>query len=364
MNRPVPRPVDTVLHIGTGKTGTTTIQSVLGRSRAALAVGGTLYPRAFGRRRHRDFGFLVLPDTQLVRSPEWLRGGNADLDPEELRRKVLRRLRREITSDVRRLLISDEGLYRRNAAAITRVRQFAEARGGATRVVIYLRRQDDHLASNYQQVVKGGGIARIAEWAATDRHHMYDYHRHLARWRDHLGPATFVVRTFERERFLRGSLMADFIDAAGLEVDETQLAAAERRNESLCAEAVEVLRLLNLYRVQNEGARAGLIINSDHVERLQRLSGPTLTLPAAVLDRFQHQWEAGNQAVAREFMVDPDGDLFRSTRRDDGTTTDQILDPARLDHYLEILEVPEQQHAALRQIAEREATTAASTPSL
>ncbi len=353
-----------MLHIGTGKTGSTTIQSVLGRSRAALAAGGTLYPRAFGRQRHRGFGFLVLPDPQLVRSPEWLRAGNADLDPEEYRRKVLRRLRREITADANRLLISDEGLYRRNAAAITRVRQFAEARGGATRVVIYLRRQDDHLASNYQQVVKGGGIARIAEWAATDRHHMYDYHSHLARWRDHLGPATFVVRTFERERFLRGSLVADFIDAAGLEVDETQLAAAERRNESLCAEAVEVLRLLNLHRVENEGARAGLIINSDHVERLQGVAGPILTLPAAVLDRFQDRWEAGNQAVAREFMVDPDGELFRSTRRDDGTTTDQILDPARLDHYLEILEVPEQQHAALRQIAEREATTAASMPSL
>ncbi|MDZ5623110.1 hypothetical protein SFC88_19885 [Nocardioides sp. HM23] len=360
----MPEPVDIVLHIGTGKTGTTTIQSVLGRSRAALAAGGTLYPRAFGRRRHRGFGFLILPDPQLVRSPEWLRAGNADLDPEEFRQRVLRRLRREITPDVRRLLISDEALYRRNAAAVTRVREFAEARGGATRVVIYLRRQDDHLASNYQQVVKGGGIARIAEWAATDRHFMYDYHRHLARWRDHLGPATFVVRTFERERFLRGSLVADFVDAAGLAVDETELAAVERRNESLCAEAVEVLRLLNLHRVENEGARAGLIINSDHVERLQRVAGPILTLPAETLDRFQDRWAASNRAVASEFLDAPDGELFRSTRREHDTTTRQLLDPARLDHYLEILEIPEQHHAALRQIAEREASAAAATRSL
>jgi hypothetical protein len=357
----VPHPVDVVLHIGTGKTGTTTIQSVLGRSRAALADDGTLYPRAFGRRRHLGFGFLVLSDEQLVRSPEWLRAGNADLDPEVFRRRARRRLRREITPDVRRLLISDEALYRRNAEAVGRVRQFAEALGGATRVVIYLRRQDDHLASNYQQVVKGGAIARIADWAATDRHFMYDYHRHLSRWRDHLGPATFVVRTFEGERFLRGSLMADFLDAAGLEIDETQLEPAERRNESLCAEAVEVLRLLNLHRVEHEGARAGLIINSDHVERLQRVAGPVLTLPAAARDRFQGRWEASNRAVAREFLDDPDGRLFRSTRRDDGTTTEQLLDPARLPYYLEILEIPEQQHAALRRIAEREATTAAST---
>jgi hypothetical protein len=349
-----------VLHIGTGKTGSTTIQSVLARSREVLAAEGTLYPRAFGQRRHLGFGFLVLPDPQLVRSPEWLRAGNADVDPAEFRRKVRRRLRREITPDVRRLLISDEALYRRNAAAVARVRKFTEARGGATRVVIYLRRQDDHLASNYQQVVKGGAIARIADWAGTELHPMYDYHSHLVRWRDHLGPATFVVRPFEPERFLRGSLVADFLDAAGLGVDETQLAPAERRNESLCAEAVEALRLLNLHRVENEGARAGLIINSDHVARLQRVAGPVLTLPAAALDAFQDRWAASNLAVAREFLADPDGELFRSARRDDGTTTEQVLDPARLDHYLELLGIPEQQHAAVRRIAEREATVAVS----
>ncbi len=362
----MPRAVDVVLHIGTGKTGTTTIQSVLGRSRPALAAGGTLYPRAFGRRRHLGFGFLVLPDAQLVRSPEWLRAGNADLDPEEFRRKARRRLKREITPDVRRLLISEEGLYRRNATAVTRVRQFAEARGGSTRVVIYLRRQDDHLSSNYQQVVKGGAIARIAEWAGTDLHQMYDYHRHLVRWRDHVGPATFVVRTFEPERFLGGSLVADFLDAAGLDVDEAEMAPAERRNESLCAEAVEVLRLLNVHRVENEGARAGLIINRDHIQRLQQVPGPTLTLPAAALDRFQERWAASNQAVARDFLADSDhdGELFRATRRDDRTTTQQVLDPARLDHYLELLEVPEQQFGALRRIAEREALAATTAGSL
>lgn len=360
----MPQPVDTVLHIGTGKTGTTTIQGVLARSRAALAESGTLYPRAFGRRRHLGFGFLVLPDQDLVRSPEWLRAGNADVDPDEFRRRVRRRLQREITPDVDRLLISDEGLYRRNEGAVAGAREFTAARGGATRVVIYLRRQDDHLASNYQQVVKGGAIARFADWAATDRHQMYDYHRHLVRWRDGIGPATFVVRTFERERFVRGSLVADFLDAAGLDVDEAQLAPVERRNESLSAEAVEVLRVLNLHRVENEGARAGLIVNRELVARLQRVPGPTLTLPAAALDRFQRRWEASNRAVAREFLGAEHGELFRSPRRTDGTTTDQVLDPARLDDHLDLLEIPPSQHAAIRLIAEREAAAGATTRSL
>jgi hypothetical protein len=351
----VAHPVDVVLHIGTGKTGTTTLQSVLGRSRSTLLAGGILYPRAFGGTRHLRFGFFVQPDPQLVRSPEWLRAGNADTDPADFRRVVRRRLRREITPDVQRILISEESLYRRNAATIARVRQFTEARGGSVRVVIYLRRQDDHLASNYQQVVKGGGIARFDQWVGSDMQYMYDYHRHLARWRDHLGPATFVVRTFEPERFLRGSLVADFLDAAGLDVDETQLAPVERYNESLCAEAVEVLRILNLYRVESHGAQAGLIINIDYTRRLHQVDGPLLTLPAADLDHFQAQWEACNRAVAREFLDKPDGELFAARRREVRTTTEQVLDPARLDDYFTLLEIPEDQHAAIRAIAEREA---------
>ena len=346
-------PVDVVLHIGTGKTGSTTIQGVLGRSRAALAAGGTLYPRAFGRRRHLGFLFLAMPDPQLARSPEWIRAGNDGLDPEVFRRKARRRLRREITPGVRRLLISEEGLYRRNEAVISRVRRFTDARGGGTRVVVYLRRQDDHLASNYQQVVKGGGVAPIAEWAATDLHYMYDYHRNLTRWRDHLEPDALVVRTFEPHRFPAGSLIDDFLDAAGLDVTAADLAPAERRNESLSAEAVEVLRLLNLYRVEQQGARAGLIINREHIKRLQQVPGPTLTLPEADLDRFSSRWAESNRAVAREFLDSQE--LFSGPRRTEGTTTDQVLDPARLDHLLDLLEIPRQHHRRIRDIAEREA---------
>ena len=36
------------------------------------------------------------------------------------------------------------------------------------------------------------------------------------------------------------------------------------------------------------------------------------------------------------------------------TTTDQFLDRARLDHYFEVLEVPEEMRTALRRIAEEQ----------
>jgi hypothetical protein len=67
------------------------------------------------------------------------------------------------------------------------------------------------------------------------------------------------------------------------------------------------------------------------------------------------RWEASNLAVARELIGD-DAALFRVPRKTDNTTTEQRLDPGRLDHFIELLELPEQTHRPLRELVEREAT--------
>lgn len=349
-------PTDVILHIGTGKTGTTTIQQVLASSRDTLRARGVLYPRAFGRTRHLRFGFYVMPDAQLVSSPEWQRVGLSGTDPEQLRRVVRRRLRRELTPDVRRILISEEGLYRRDVDVIERVRSFVKEHGGTVRVVIYLRSPEEHLASNYQQKVKGGAVVRLDEWAESDLAYTYDYHRHLSRWREHLGPDVFVVRRFQPPSFVGGTLIDDFVDAAGLELASTDLAPAEHRNESLSAEAVEVLRLLNIHRVEHHGAQAGLIVNKDRVARLREVPGPKLVLPDDHLDRFRRRWADSNKMVATEFLDEPSGVLFPLTDRDPDTTTVQRLEPERIGYYLALLEIPEHEHDDIRRIAEREAS--------
>ncbi len=354
----MPDHVDVILHIGTGKTGTTTVQEVLGRSRAVLAEGGTLYPRAFGRERHVKFGFLVAPERELVRWPEWRRAGLAGTDPMDFRRQVRRRLRRELTPAIRQLLISDEALYRRSPATLDRVRRFVDARGGTLRVLLYLRRQDQHLASNYQEVVKAGETRRMSDWVRADETlaHVYDYYGHVARWRDRVSPTTFVVRPFEPPSFVGGSLVADFVDAAGLDVDVSRLAAADRRNTSLGAEAVEFLRLRNIHQVEDHGLRIGSIRNRPFVKRLAGDADATLTLPDAELDAFLGRWSASNRKVASAFLPDLGGQLFRADPRPDRTTSAQFLDPARVHHFLERAAVPEAEHAAIHRIAEREAS--------
>ena len=93
------------------------------------------------------------------------------------------------------------------------------------RLVVYLRRQDDQMVSRYQQMVKIGEVRRLAEWAQQDMARTYDYHARLRTWAELLEPTEFVVRRFERDRFVDGSLHQDFLDAVGIDARADELRA-------------------------------------------------------------------------------------------------------------------------------------------
>jgi hypothetical protein len=349
-------PVELVLHIGSGKTGTSSIQQMLNKGRERVAERGTLFPRSPGLGRHVQLGLFIRPDAELGKLINWHKQGYSS--PADFREDFRNRLFAEINdSGLPRVLLSDEALYGCSAEALQRLRDFTDEIARSIRVVVYLRRQDDHACSRYQQVVKTGEIRRLAQrLEEVNYKKTYDYHARLQTWRQLIEPSEFVVRPFESERFVAGSLYKDFFEAAGLGTWSDDLETARPLNESLDAEAVEMLRILNIYRVENEGATPGLINNRRLVTRLAgSATGPTLTLPDSVLDAFMERWEESNRAVAREFLGDEKGQLFRAPRKTHNTTTEQRLDPARLDHFLGLLELPKRMHTPLRRLVEREA---------
>jgi lipopolysaccharide biosynthesis glycosyltransferase len=350
------RPVEVVLHVGMGKTGTSSIQFFLRDNRERLAGLGVLFPTSPGRARHARLSLFSKTEEELVRLPEWAR--QKDSDPAQFRSDFRRQLFAEIEdSGLARVLFSDEVIFGSPNPVLRRLHGLLDQFAKRLRLVAYLRRQDEHMVSRYQQGVKIGWVMRLREWAAEDMTELYDYHARLQRLEQLLAPSELVVRRFEQDAFADGSLFQDFLDAAGIDARAGEMEPVASRNKSLDAESVEFLRLLNVHRVVSDGATPGLIDNRQLVARLAEVSsGPKLTMPAPFLDEFMAQWEESNSAVAREFLGDESGQLFRSRREARNTTTKQHFDPARLDHFVTLLELPEEIHAPLRRLAEREAT--------
>ena len=132
------------------------------------------------------------------------------------------------------------------------------------------------------------------------------------------------------------------------------------RNESLDAETVEFLRILNLHLVEHEGARLG------------RSPSQAGGRPGAVLDRTDiddarecpprvhgHRGRSPTRLLPAS-SSETTAPVVPAPRKTGNTTTEQHLDPARLDHFLALTELPEQMHAPLRRLVEREASTRSS----
>lgn len=350
--------VGVVIHLGMAKTGTSSLQYLLAANREVLLRHGVLYPTTPGRARHTRLGMFVKSDDELVRTPAWHRMGKPD--PRRFRRRFRRRLLAEIAEAApARVVLSDEALFGLDPESIVRLRRLTERIGGPVRVVVYLRRQDDHVVSRYQQEVKTGETRRLAQWIAEGGNSGYDYHQRLCRWRDVLEPHAVVARRFEPTTFAGGSLHSDFLDAAEIGVAADALAPVPDRNESLDAETVEFLRILNLHRLENEQVEVRYVDNAELVERLRdHRRGPALTLPEAVLDETMRRWEASNRATAEEFLDDPQGILFREPRTSRPATSTQRLEPSRVEYFADLAGLPDHLRAPLRRIADREATAA------
>jgi hypothetical protein len=343
---------DVVLHIGTMKTGSSSVQQHLMSNRDRLRNEGVLYPTPPGAGRHFDLGLAVKTPAQLEENKDWRRIRSRYSSAEQFRRRYRRRLLAELgDSDAPRVLFSDEALCGATVGEVRRLRALLDGFAESVTVLVYLRRQDDLLLSRYQQAVRSGEFRRMPEWLAREPDEAYDYRTMLARFRTVLRPDAVVVRRFESAAFEGGSLYQDFLAAIGVQVPAAELASVATQNEGLGADAVEFLRLLNVLLTERGVPRVE-IRHRPLVERLwAEPAGPSLSLSDEAMDEFTARWSAANEEVAREYLGDASGTLFRAPHRAREVVTEQRITAERIDHFLDLLELPADLRAPLHALA-------------
>ena len=140
------------LHIGIPKTGTSFIQSFLSANRERLrSEGQLLYPSSLltsGIASHRRFSASIqaprntAADRQLFR----INADNSDAFTKEVWLELDRELEHSSPSKV---VISSEFCVNFDGSEIARLAEYLHARFEDVRVVVYLRRQDEHAVSGF-----------------------------------------------------------------------------------------------------------------------------------------------------------------------------------------------------------------------
>lgn len=314
------------LHIGLEKTGSTSIQGFLRGNREALLAAGVLYPESPGGLNHIKLAAYAVDDPKSDRLLKRHSGGDeAPTDP--FRTDFATALIEECrASRAERVLLSNEHLSSRlhTAAELRRLKDLLNRVGEVRRILVYLRRQDDLLLSGYSTSIKSGGRKRFEVPPVGAAKPWYDFEALLSLWAGVFGRDVMTVRLFEPEAFEGGDLLKDV--CAALDLPAHHLAFPERsRNESLSAEALEFVRLLN-----RGGLAAAELVPPRVTSLLARVEGPRLSLSTPDRRAFVDRYSGGNARVARDWLGRTDGRLFADVPESCGHTPLPELTAARV----------------------------------
>ena len=213
-------PRSLILHIGTMKTGSTTIQALLAHNRAAMRERGICYARTGKLTNHLLLAFAFCSKAGLpqgANAPLW--GGR---DPEVAMEETCSRFRSEMAElppEISRVIVSSEMLsqYVVDREDVARLRELVAPFFDDIEILVYLRRQDCHVASNYSQSLRRGILDRpsLVAWKERKEGLTYDYEQLLQPWAEVFGEAAIKPRVFERDTDKSWDVVADFIAATG-----------------------------------------------------------------------------------------------------------------------------------------------------
>ena len=289
---------DTIyLHVGSPKTGTTSIQGSFDANRDVLERAGWGYP---SDRLHYQLMGLA-GSNKRVFGPGADDGqpiANFRSDCETWFRRETKRLS---ALGVKQLIFSFEPLF---AAPEPVLREIIDRlRRKARRIVIicYCRHPYHRWAGVYQERVKNGGLpGRRSKRLETGLHDSQT----LEMIESLVGPSNMILRKFDRETLINGDVIDDFAAALGFAALPADFRKSTRENESLSCEAFAIARAIN----RRVPAKKNGLWNPARAKSLPRLltsiSGTPFVPPRRDIDRVAPLVEAERARLKDRFGLD------------------------------------------------------------
>lgn len=298
-----------VLHIGTEKTATTSLQRFADDHRDQLLQAGIAYTRSAGVGNNWRLAVAAYDDKRV---DDLI--GAAAIDGPASRLAFRSRLIADLSSELHAMavagagtvLFSSEHLQSRltNASEIDRLAAVLSDLGvTSTQVIIYLRDPVSLAASLHSTMVKHGSTRRTPPLPepGTYYHLLCDHRASLQRWEAAFDEVT--PRLFEVDSLVDGSVVSDLLhtlDLSSLPVDRRS--DDPHLNRSLSTAEIEVLARINELvpyavdgRPDPRHAEVVAALERHHV-------GPGYRLPPRLTERYREAFAESNEWVRQRFF--------------------------------------------------------------
>lgn len=233
-----------LLHIGTMKTGSTSIQACLMSSTQELRKHNIYY---FPTMNHNNFSFSPLFKAAPESNYDWKKNYGTENVIQKTQQLKKQWIDLWGTFDEGTAVVSSETLSFYSFEDVERLYKFVAPLFDEVRVIIYFRDPGKYITSMLQQDIKNGYTPSDKTFLEyyQGRVVSIQYKEQLSRWIKIFGPKQVTVRPFQRKSFYQGSLEKDFFyHGCGVQFDQSQLIVSHR-NESLNLESAVFLYELN-----------------------------------------------------------------------------------------------------------------------
>lgn len=289
-----------VVHIGTEKTGTSSIQSTLHNNRILLLEKGYYFTRSAGEQNNLLFPLSCM---NLDRGDPYFRNNNISSleDRENFLNSVVASFYDEISDiqkkhNIHTVIISSEHFHSLliNQEEVHKFKKLFCEKFNKVDIFCYLREQVSTCVSHYSTVIKSGLSPELNEFIknCTPENPYYNYLNLLNRWSNAFGKENIKVGFFNKTQLKNQNIVDDFIYKLDteLEIERTN----EKANQSLNYIGQCLLKKINSDKN---------ITNISLVREIHKLySGKGEDLDQTTYSKHFHLFEHSNRELNKNYF--------------------------------------------------------------
>lgn len=296
-----------ILHVGTEKTGSTSIQELLSANYESLVNDGVLFPSSIGIPCHINLTACALKNEKKHPIRQLL--GLQDQD--EFTRfvnKTKKNLQDEIcNTSPRVMVISDEhiNVHLSSTETLLEFKKNCEEFGDIISVVIYLRQQDEFRLSLFSEAVKAGNLSNFDLSNPLPIFDIVPYRLDYLSILDNLsevfGQTLISPRIYDRRTFPNGDICADFLTMTGIDIKNITSTKTEK-NKTIDAEVIKHLALIStaLSSINKEWANK---LRSEIIKRVELIfPGPGPVLHKEKHEKYLEQFLENNEKARCQYF--------------------------------------------------------------